>query len=543
MPDDLAKQLLARSENMVEKRANWDGHWQEVRDFILPLVEGFTSTNSEGHQDRSQILDNSAEGISEQLVTAIHGLVANPATKWFDLRVADSAINDRQEVRFWLEDTRKRLTEVFEAPESKWTNALSLALQEIVDFGTGGIMTKDRPGRLPIFQARPLSELFLAENEDGVIDTVHRKVRMAARQAVKEFADKAGKKVIAAASDAKTADREFTWWHCIYPREERFAGTPQLNMPIASVWVNQDDKTITRISGFQEMPISIGRWRKARTMEVYGRGPGSKALADVKSLQRVMKDTFRAYEKAIDPTLLVADDGVLGPISTRANAIIYTRAEMLGSRRPAVEALDTGARPDIGEVFAQEIRQRIEIAYFAHFVRISRDSRMTATQVVEIVEETMRIMGPFLGRIQTEQLSGVIERLFGILLRAGALLPPPAVLSERRIEVVYVSPSAKAQQLAEVRGISNLYQIGAPIIETKPDVTDNIDADKAFVHMADKLGVPADMIRPAVEVRKLRQARAAEIEREQQKQDLERLAASAQSAGQAAAAFSGAGNA
>jgi hypothetical protein len=46
---------------------------------------------------------------------------------------------------------------------------------------------------------------------------------------------------------------------------------------------------------------------------------------------------------------------------------------------------------------------------------------MTATEVMQRTEERMRLLGPILGRMEAELLGPIITRVFGIMLRQGAV--------------------------------------------------------------------------------------------------------------------------
>ena len=60
---------------------------------------------------------------------------------------------------------------------------------------------------------------------------------------------------------------------------------------------------------------------------------------------------------------------------------------------------------------------------------------MTATEILQKQDEKMRILGPVLGRLQSELLNPLIIRVFNIMLRQQLFLPSPEILLEE------VSPS------------------------------------------------------------------------------------------------------
>ena len=58
------------------------------------------------------------------------------------------------------------------------------------------------------------------------------------------------------------------------------------------------------------------------------------------------------------------------------------------------------------------------------FLMLADRKNMTATEVAERVAEKMLLLAPALGRLQSDMLDPIIERVFGVLSRRGVLLPP-----------------------------------------------------------------------------------------------------------------------
>src|SRR5690606_8862836 len=133
----------------------------------------------------------------------------------------------------------------------------------------------------------------------------------------------------------------------------------------------------------------------------------------------------------------------------------------------------------------------------------------TATEVLARQEEKLRLMGPHLGRIQSEFLDPLIDRVFGMLVRAGRIPPVPRALAELPdLKIEYVSPAARAQRAAEGQAIVQALQALMPLAAVKSDVFDIVDADAAARAIADAFGAPASLMRPASEVAAARAANA-----------------------------------
>lgn len=525
-------------EALRQARGTWESHWTELRDVMHPVARRFNGTETPGAKNRQQILDGSAESYGYNLSAALAGFLINPATRWMGLRARPYELNDDRANAIWLAHATDVVLSIFEAPESRYYTQMGEVFDDTVFLNTCGLWIADRPGKLPLFQHRPLSELYISQNAEGVVDTVYRDVEMSARQAVRFFNGNAGEKATKAAAEPRTQEEKFRFLHCVYPRDDAKPDSvlPR-ELPFASEWYAMETKETLRISGTHEMSMIIGRWR-TRDGEAYGRGPAMNALPDVNMLQRVQKATIRGAEKTIDPPLIVGHDGVMTPVATGINNINVVRTDLLlNARRPMIEGLQTGARPDFGETFSEGIRRRISEAFLNHLVHMVRDPRMTATQVLKIDEETLRVLGPVLGRMQSEIIGPTVARTFGIALRAGMLPPPPEALLRGSIEVEYVSPIAKAQRLSEASAIASFYEVTGPMRAGDPAIDDNVDADAAYRHVWDRMGAPLQLLRDPKAVETRRKARQEAAREEAESARMAEQAKAAQSATQALAAL------
>jgi len=137
---------------------------------------------------------------------------------------------------------------------------------------------------------------------------------------------------------------------------------------------------------------------------------------------------------------------------------------------------------------------------------------MTATEWMGRQEEKLRLLGPNLGRIQSEFLSPLIKRRFSMLLRSNQLPPPPLEIRGMAVDIDYVSPLARAQMAGEAQAVGRLYENLAAMAQLEPSIIDNVDHDQAVQVLGRGWAVPAKMMRGADQVKDLR-ARRAETEK------------------------------
>jgi Bacteriophage head to tail connecting protein len=502
-----AGELIRWADRLASDRATFDPHFEQVRELFHPAALPFGRSVSPGAKLHGEIFDSTPEQAAALLAAGLQHLLTNAASRWCALRAEDDALNDDEEAARWLDVATQRMMYVFASPRARFQPQQHEKLLELVSFGTGILHTAEVPGALPLFSARALAECYLAEDGEGRVDTLFRRFTLTARRCVEQWGDKAGPKTVRLANDEKTRDTPVQLLHATYKRAK--PGKGRQGLPFASCYVNLEEKLEIDESGYHEFPYACPRWAK-KPGESYGRGPGMTALADARMLQRMMRALIRGTEKIIDPTLMVADDGVLSPVSVNPNNLITVRGDtMLGAGSP-IRPLITGARPDIAEEIIASVRKRIEAAFLMPLLQFARDPEMTATQVLQITEQTTRILNPILGRLQVEDLDPTVDRTFGILWRAGAFPPPPPQLSGAALKVEYISPIARQQGVGEARAVAEAIAATAPILTLDPAVGDNTDWDAAYRRMWDVLGVPKVLMASTGDVAKARQARQAQ---------------------------------
>ena len=155
---------------------------------------------------------------------------------------------------------------------------------------------------------------------------------------------------------------------------------------------------------------------------------------------------------------------------------------------------------------------------------------MTATEVLQRNEEKMRLLGPVLGRLQSELLQPLIERTFSILLRAGVFQQAPDILQGQDVDIEYVSPLAKAQKSGDLNAVMRGIEIFGAMSQFAP-VLDYLDADGLAKYVQNTLGLPAKVMRSDGQVRQIRKQRAeAEAAAMQQQQMMEEAKALGQAA-------------
>ncbi len=515
------KQIKDKVNTLKSERSTLDSHLQEVADYMMPNKNTITTSRHPGEKRNLQILDNTGLYCMELLAGQLHGLLTNPNSMWFEFTTGLGALDQRDDVKAFLQYAAKQTHNILNNSNFQ-TEVHELYLDE-VGFGTAAMYIEEDEKDTVRFSTKFIGEYFIDEDAQGRVDQLYRSWKWNAYQLVQAFgAEKLSKKVMDCYEKGK--DDKFEVIHAVYP-----AAMVDINAKSPFTYVShyilpEQDHEV-EVGGFREFPYVVPRWSK-RTGEKYGSSPAMTALPEVKTLNKMSETMIIAAQKVVDPPMQLPDDGFILPIITSPGGLNFRRANTADAR---IEPLFNFSQVDFGYEAMKEKRLRIREAFFVDQLMLQQGPQMTATEVLQRTEEKMRLLGPMLGRQQTEFLRPLIDRVFAIMLRRGVIDKTlvPQVLAGRKIDVKYSSLIAKSQRLAEAQNIMRTIESASAFIQMDQSVIDNFDGDAAIRVLAEVFGPPAQILR-TVQVRdqirdQRAQAQQAALEQQQQQQELDNM--------------------
>ena len=506
------------------ERTNCESHWQDIAEVCSPRKMNFVGYRTPGEKRMNKIYDSTGIQAVEMLAAGLHGMATNPSSKWFSLKVVNQRvenpdgsgntidINEHPQVQKCLSDVEQIIWSRLYAPGTNFTTALHEVYLDLSAFGTAILFVGQQTDGGLLFECRPLAECLIAEGSDGKVDTVFRKSEFTVRQ-MWQLQNIMGWKVSDEVKDLyneQKYDDKVTVIHAVYPREERDpARRDNENMEWASCYFEHKAMHKSQESGFQEFPYQVARWSKYAP-EIYGRGPGQTALPDVKMLQAMSLTKIKLMQKTADPPLWLKDDGVVGQTRTIPGGINYWR----GNPNDGVmlQPVNMGGLQYIIQDI-ELLKEQIRKTFYADMMRMQDRANMTATEVVQRTTEMMRLFGPLIGRLESEMLGPLIDRVFGILSREGLLPEPPELIQGSDSVVEFVSPVATAQRQTQADSIMQVMQMVGVF---GPDVAmqiaqKNLDVDRLFRWLWDLFNNDPDLLRSQEEIAQAAQAEQAQM--------------------------------
>ena len=487
---------------------------------MLPIEANFTTQSTPGERKRAKIFDSSPIIHARDLSAAIDSLLKPRTQQWFHLIASDPEFNRIDEVKRWMEEVENRMFAAMYQRETRFVHSSGRVDMSLVVFGTAAMFIGETRNLQNLnFRHMPLRNTYIMRNIDGVVDTIFIQHQLTAKQA-KEFFDNPGETAKKAIEDKKF-DELISYLQVVQPRKSFDPESSNAkDMAFESKWLDLKSEELLKESGFPEFPFVVPVWDLGED-ENYGRSPGMEALPDANTLNAQAKTLLKAGQKAVDPPLLIADDSVIGSIRTWPGGNTYFNVDTardLG-RVPLIP-LETGANIPLGKEMMADIRKQIADAFLQTRLKLPVDGpQMTATEILQRKQEFVQDFGPVFGRLETDYIGPMIDRVFNIMMRAGGFPPPPQILMNQEVTFEYISPIARSKRQLQAAAAQRTAEIIAPYAEANPEVLDIFDYDEIGYGIAEAQGMPLTWVKDPVDVEKIREERrqrAAQLEQERQ---------------------------
>jgi len=516
------------------ERAEWEAEWRDISDYLLP-GRGIFQLYANPRKRKltsPNVINTVAEDALYVLTSGMHGGLTSPSRPWFNLEWTDKNISMFEPLKAWLQDCTKRLHT--ELQRSNFYAMINSFYIEYAGFGNGSTYvggdtyTDDVAFRFALLTA---GEYVFSLGADGKPAVFMRTIFKTPRQLVEEFPDTVSQYYfdLVARNDASVDKSCVTILEAVMKvgaldlKAPGDVGIPYIRVVYEMNMSESRDASVSDapldISGYHEFPYPVARWNTIGS-DVYGIGPGSRALPDIKRLQEMEKSFLMATHKSINPPLSVSSR-LRGGVNTLPGGRTYSN-----NPTEAVKELYQ-IRFDYNGVNAatERVEARIQRNFFNDiFLTGSRDPNATpykATEVNVREQEKMLRMGPVIERLQSEFFVPMIDRCFNIMLRKEKFAPLPPDLAQMAGEykISLVSPLATAQRAVALQGINSFMAFIGQAAQFNQEILDNVDPDYAAREYANITGVDLGVLRPQEAVQRIRQQRMEAMAREQAKQD------------------------
>ena len=522
----LRKRLEQRRAALRQDEQVMEPHWRELREYIQPFRGRFAGEQAnQTAPSMAKIIRAEALRARRTLSAGMLSGLTSPSRQWFKLSVHDVELTRNHDVQMWCDEVQRRMMAVMAG--SSFYHALHSLYDEVAVFGTGALIIMPDYDEFIKCRTMTAGTYYLGKAQSDRVDSFYRDIQLTAGAIVSEFGEEnCSVSVQRAARD--NPDTLFEVRHAIEPDPD-----PSARFPWRSVYWEPTAPTdkILRIGGYNSFPVQTPRWHVIDA-DVYGYGPGSEVLPDVKALQVMERDRLEGVRKQVAPPV-VADVSLKGRgVKTSPNGITYVQSGTVGPMIAPLYSVPLNLA-DLQLSIQDVVRNINSTLYVDLFLMIQQQDgpQMTAREVVERHEEKMLALGPVLERLEWELLTPAIERIYTIMEDAGKIPEPPEEIQGQELKIEYVSILAQAQRMMGLKSVEQLVSFAGSLAAVSPEVMDVIDMDTAVREYGDMVGSPQKILRGEKDVQALRAQRE---QRAMQMQQAQQEAAAVQTLSQGA---------
>lgn len=521
MPHNTTQDKLDRLKQLKARKEPWLPFFQILGEFIHLRKQNFTSTQIPGDFLFRDVFDSMGPKSAKTSASALLGMLWPTNAKKIQL-TKPKQLSDTSEHKKYYDDITEVIHKVLDDPKGRLSNALAEYMLDEVVFGTSGVEPFPDDELGVRYRAWGIKELHIAEGRAGEVDTIYLLLRFTVQRMVSEYGlDKVSRRVRELYNNSKF-NEEIDLLIAIEPRIQRTGTQSNQDLAFESTHIEIESRHILRESGFDELPIKVGRFVKLLGEE-YARSPGMDASPDILESNAIWESVTIAIEKNLDPPLGVLDDGRLGAgeIDTSAGAInVFNVAGRAGERNPVFQLNTVGEikqTVNLLERLAQNIADHFFIDRLLDF---NNQVQMTLGEAQLRNKLRHNTLGTILTNQITDVFNPVIERTFNILLAKGELGvvrgsvehtmaifegKNPIIIPQQVAELMargddafgieYFTPAMRIIQAEEAEGILRSWEFAILLASVKGDAPDALDSDVSIKRFTELAGAPSTIRR------------------------------------------------
>jgi hypothetical protein len=450
---------------LKNSRQSLERTWKEVDSYIKP-----SNTNN-------NIFDATAINSCETLVSGLWSLINSSAENWFYLKNKNIQLNDNAKIKEWLLSVDSILKQnLYESFGGFYYKSYEFYF-DLVCYGTAIFSCiEDSKNKKIVHNTHNLFNTYLYKHSNQ-IDTVISELFLTPLEAVDKFGEDNLPQTIKNALQ-NNEDKKFLFLHIVLPSKYvEDVSFEAKNMEYASYYIEYNTKQIILKNGYYTFPFMIARWY-TNTKEIYGISPAINALPDIKMLNAISKTIIVSAQKQIDPPLLATNESSVSGIKTAPGSVIYGAIDPVSGNqliKPLLLGSDSSGAKDLHF----QRKEALKELFYNHLLSFNYSRNATATEILAVNEQKLRILGSKISRLQSEFLYPLLKRQIFILQNLDLFPEIPIELKEvfsiNDIEIDFTSAWNKYLKVANNINLNDLSYAINTIKQFDQNIADNVN--------------------------------------------------------------------
>ena len=127
MQRSLGQEILKEFDRMKGHRVNWDTYWEDLAEYFIPRKDNVYGYKIEGERKHNRLYDSTSIQACELLASSLHGMLTNPSSVWFDLSTGNTQLDNKKEVRQYINYWKATVDHISISAAHNWTGDMDLS--------------------------------------------------------------------------------------------------------------------------------------------------------------------------------------------------------------------------------------------------------------------------------------------------------------------------------------------------------------------------------------------------------------------------------
>lgn len=505
-------------------RATRDGEMQQIADVFMPR-KSFTCTPQPGQLRGRTIQTSVPQKCLNRSSAMLVGYLIDPTRPNIlpnvqrGLVAAGRRTDLDSESQDYLTNVGWQVHDRMMLGQSRFFSSAARVSLEMVGFGTGVLWTGRKRGFGPSYAARPFRNCWIAEDEEGVVDTLFYRWSMPSWKVVEKYPEAAKiEKLAKLAADEKTQQTPVMLLHAVEPRRGGRAGAFADAKPWSSVVIAPEyDGAVLEVSGFDSFPYSVPRLG-VEEGSAYGTGLAWQALPTALVLNDLQGSIERGVAGRVEPAMFAPSRFLSKPLDRRRGAVNYYDEGGLGFQnlKDAIQYLQQGGDVGIGVDYMKMLASDLDEVFLTDWMKLRENGDVTAEEIRERKNLRIRAMIAYVPSVDRDLMGVAADRTLEAMVAEDQLPPAPEQLEGVDVDWDYAGPLAVAQQQGQVEAIGQLLTVAERAANLDPESIDVLALDEGLRAVAEAVAAPAGVLRGRKDVDEMRAARRQQQQDQQQ---------------------------
>ena len=526
--------LFTIFENCKNERRVFDQESEEIVRHLAPQSQGFTTFATKGDVDRTNILDATPERSADDLTSSIASFLASPDKKWFKLGV-EGEDDPSFEVREQLGKATTKILKHFAQARTNFYPALAKMCEQLVHHGQSFVYchpTVKGKKRFIRYCTFPIQECYVQRDAYDDVLYFFRCYKLKKSVFLSEFnLEKSDltpteKKQIG----ARAENDEIQVLHAILDKEMAGRFGIKATKEYVSVYYHYDCKKILHQDNLKHFPIAAPYWNLL-TGENYGRGPGHKALPEIRVLNEMIKDNLAAANVMLAPPMAAMLDYLAAPeqgVDLSPSALVYLTLSNASSATGLIKPEPINTITNLPVSVEMEDRKRFQIkeTFFVDLLTDDKRVEMSATETsMREQARVMKLTKP-LTNTTSRGLAPLVKFTLPVLNEWGVI---DLDFDLEDLEPVFMTALFDAVNLNKIQGLERALVTAANFQNIPPDLLTQLKDRELLEYVFEKTGADLDILKSEEEA----QAAKEQAQQGQQVQNLREVAGASKDLAQA----------